>query len=41
MLSTALGFPKDKDVTDHYSILAQEALDFSRGLLPPWAQRKY
>ena len=35
MLSTALGFPKDKRVTDHYSILAQEAVGFSEGLLSP------
>ena len=32
MLSTALGFPKGKRVTDHYAILAQEAVGFSQGL---------
>ena len=35
MFSAALGFPKGKRVTDHYSILAQEAVGFSQGLLPP------
>ena len=33
MLSTALGFPKDKRVTDHYSILEPEAVGFSQGML--------
>ena len=41
MLPRALGFPKSKRVTDHYSILVQEAVGFSPGLLPPLAQRKY
>ena len=30
MLSTALGFTKGKIVTDNYSILAQEAVDFTK-----------
>ena len=30
MLSTALGFTKSKTVTDNYSILAQEAVDFTK-----------
>ena len=34
MLSTALGFPKGKGVTDHYSILAQDAVGFSEEVLP-------
>ena len=34
MLSTALGFPKDKRITDHYSILEPEAVGFSQGILP-------
>ena len=41
MLSTAPGRPKGKRVTDHYSILAPEAVGFSQGLLRPGAQRKY
>ena len=35
MLSTALGFPIGKRVTDHCSILAPEAIGFSQELLPP------
>ena len=34
MLPTTLGFPKGKRVIDHYSILAQEVVGFSRGLQP-------
>ena len=34
MLSTALGFPIGKRVTDHCSILAPEAIGFSQDLLP-------
>ena len=30
MLPTAVGFPKSKRITDHYSILAQEAVGFPR-----------
>ena len=35
MLSTALGFPIGKRVTDHYSILVPEAVGLSQELLPP------
>ena len=35
MLSTALGFPIGKRVTDHCSILAPEAIGFFQELLPP------
>ena len=35
MLSTALGFPIGKRVTDHCSILAPEAIGFSQELLQP------
>ena len=35
MLSTALGFPTGKRVTDHCSILVPEAVGFSQELLPP------
>ena len=35
MLSSALGFPKGKIVTDHCSILLPEAVGFSQELLPP------
>ena len=35
MLSTALGFPTRKKVTDHCSILVPEAVGFSQELLPP------
>ena len=31
MLPAALGFPKSKRATDHYSILAQEAVGFPQG----------
>ena len=41
MLSTALGFPKEKRDTEHDSILETEAVGFSQVLLQPWAQRKY
>ena len=35
MLSTALGFPVGKRVTDHCSILVPEAVGFPQELLPP------
>ena len=35
MLSSALGFPISKRVTDHCSILVPEAVGFSQELLPP------
>ena len=35
MLSTALGFPIDKRVTDHCSILVPKADGFPQELLPP------
>ena len=35
MLSTALGFPVGKRVTDHCSILVPEAAGFSQEFLPP------
>ena len=41
MLSAALDFPKGKRITDHYSILAQEAVAFSQELPTSWAQLKY
>ena len=30
-MSTALGFLKDKRITDHYSIFAPEAIGFKEG----------
>ena len=35
MLSTGLGFPVGKKVTDHCFILVPEAVGFSQALLPP------
>ena len=40
MLSTALGFPIDKRVTDHSFILVAEGVGFSQELLPSWVQSK-
>ena len=37
MLSTALGFPTGKRVTDYCSILVPEAVGFPQELLPPLA----
>ena len=37
MMSTTLGFPIGKRVSDHWSILVPEAVGFSKELLPPFA----
>ena len=41
ILSTALGFPISKRITDLCSILVREAVVFSQELLPPCVQRKF